>query len=893
MNKIPEQAGTNRARFGLKTLVAFVLGALSALAIAMLGIHAERKLRAEMSRSIHQGLSDLAFQMRYRLDRSMFERFRDIQIASSLDTFRTGSVESRRHVLERLKETYDDYAWIGFTDINGKVIVSTGELLQGEDVSQRPWFIAGSKESFVGDVHEAILLAAMLSNRHDDTLRFVDVAAPVHGSDGTLLGVLGAHLNWNWASEILDTILRYEPTNESMEIFLLNDDGTVLLDSYEGYGYTFPCPIPSADTPDWTLGLPVTCDDGRTYLSAFEATQGYRTYPGLGWQVVIRQPTEFALAPIAKLRWELFLAAGALAALFMMTGWLLASWIAQPLRAVANAADRMRHGEVDVDLPTSNRFKELAVLTRSLRSLIDSLSHTETELETSQDTNARQQRLQSAIIENMQDALFVNSDGRIVFANSACSRLFGAESKDQVIGKSPLDFFHPDNHHMIKERIRLLNHSHEQVPTVEERIVRPDGVVREVEVTAVAFQDHRNRAILVILHDITERILTERKLSHAQRMESIGQLTGGMAHDFNNMLAVVIGNLDLLRSRLKETPANQKLASKALQASQRGAELINQLLAFSRRQILDSKVVQLNELVSSMTSLLSRTLGERIEVRLILDDKLWFVATDPAQVESAIANLAINARDAMPDGGILTIETANRHLDEQYALQHPDLAAGEYVLLSISDTGTGMAPELLERVLEPFFTTKKDGKGSGLGLSMVFGFVKQSHGHLNIYSEPGHGTTIRLYLPRSTSEGIAPPDVLPELTSEHTSDVTILVVEDKHEVREVVVKQLAELGYETIEAQNADEALRIVESDQRIDLLFTDVVMPRGRTGVELARLARELRPELKILLTSGFTSALNGDEEEREQPEAFISKPYRQSDLARKIREVLADDPD
>jgi two-component system, cell cycle sensor histidine kinase and response regulator CckA len=390
-----------------------------------------------------------------------------------------------------------------------------------------------------------------------------------------------------------------------------------------------------------------------------------------------------------------------------------------------------------------------------------------------------------------------------------------------------------------------------------------------------------------MLRDITARKLTERQLTHAQRMEAVGHLTGGMAHDFNNLLTVIIGNLDLLESDLKDNPKARELADAALNASLRGAELTRQLLAFTRRQSLDPKVFQMNELVAGTTDLLRRTLGERIEVRMRLADGLWPALADPAQMESAITNLAINARDAMPDGGILTIETANRPLDEQYASENSEVESGDYVMVAVSDSGTGMPPEVLAQVFEPFFTTKEDGRGSGLGLSMVYGFAKQSRGHIKIYSEAGHGTTVRLYLPRATTEG-SDEAVEEALESEAVGEATILVVEDKPEVRQVVVRQLAELGYRILEAENAAAALVIIASDQHIDVLFTDVVMPGGKSGVELAEEAKQQRPSLKVVFTSGFAEILNGNEKQIKALGPLLSKPYRKQELARQISGVL-----
>ena len=399
----------------------------------------------------------------------------------------------------------------------------------------------------------------------------------------------------------------------------------------------------------------------------------------------------------------------------------------------------------------------------------------------------------------------------------------------------------------------------------------------------------RTRTIEALVASRTAELQrTSEQLHQAQKMEAIGNLTGGMAHDFNNLLSVVIGSLDLLQDRVRNDPDAMALSEAALQASMRGAELTRQLLAFARRQPLAPSVVDVNELVAGMTRLLERILEENIEVVLNTGQEIWPVLIDPAQLSAAIANLATNARDAMPKGGRLTIETKNTHLDADYAALNTEVKPGDYVLLEVSDTGTGMSAETLTQVFEPFFTTKAVGRGTGLGLSMVFGFVKQSKGHIKIYSELGHGTIVRLYLPRA-EQGPAVAAPAADITPSPAAHESILVVEDDAEVRRIVTKQIAELGYSVIEAQAPKEALaRLKDPQTRIDLLFTDLVMPGGMNGHELARAAIAERPSLTVLFTSGYSdSALRSDEKLKED-EHFLSKPYRKQDLARKLQEIF-----
>jgi signal transduction histidine kinase len=387
---------------------------------------------------------------------------------------------------------------------------------------------------------------------------------------------------------------------------------------------------------------------------------------------------------------------------------------------------------------------------------------------------------------------------------------------------------------------------------------------------------------------------SEEQLRQSQKMEAVGQLTGGLAHDFNNLLLVIIGNLDELLEGPRSQAAARELARHALEAAQRGADLTRSLLAFARRQPLQPRRVAINDLVSGIAKLLGRTLGERIEVSLELAPDAWPVVVDPAQLEAALANLATNARDAMPKGGRLTIATANRHLDEDYGSQHADVIAGDYTMIEVSDTGIGMAPDVMAQIFDPFFTTKGRGEGTGLGLSMVFGFIKQSGGHINVYSEPGVGTTFRLYLPRD-EHAERHDDHKNAETSAPGGGETVLVVEDNPSLRRLVVLQLTTLGYSVQETENAAAAMAILEGQNlegrpRIDVLLADVVMPGKLDGYDLARTVRERWPAIKIVLTSGFPGASLERGLAADIP--LLTKPYRRDDLARTLRAAIHGQP-
>ena len=386
--------------------------------------------------------------------------------------------------------------------------------------------------------------------------------------------------------------------------------------------------------------------------------------------------------------------------------------------------------------------------------------------------------------------------------------------------------------------------------------------------------------------EAAKRNAAEAQLHHAQKMEAIGNLTGGMAHDFNNLLGVIIGNLDIV-IETKSDAATSDALNAALTAASKGADLTRSLLAFARRQPLQPKRIALNDLIGNTTKLLRRTLGENIDITLELSADAWPVIADPAQLESALVNLATNARDAMPQGGRLHIATANRHLDADYAARHQEVHEGDYAMIEVVDGGAGIPKPLLDRIFDPFFTTKAPGKGTGLGLSMVFGFIKQSGGHINVYSEEGVGTTFRLYLPRAT-DGSERADVQPAETVTGSKGEAILLVEDNIELRRVAVRQLVDLGYRVIHAGDVETALLTLERE-KVDLVLTDLMLPGGRSGYDLVRAVLDRKFTTRFVLMSGFPDAMLPGGTAAERPTyPMLCKPFRKADLARTLREAF-----
>ncbi len=474
--------------------------------------------------------------------------------------------------------------------------------------------------------------------------------------------------------------------------------------------------------------------------------------------------------------------------------------------------------------------------------------------------------------------LVVDRHGNFLRVSPSSATILGYRP-EEMVGRSAIEFIHLDDLDNTRNEMRAARRGR-LMRNFDTRYIHKDG--RAVTLTWMGVWSAEDQQHFFIGRDMTERLIVDERLHRAQRLEVIGQLTGGIAHDFNNLLAVIIANLDR-----KDDAQVVEFAGEAAEAAVRGADLTRQLLAFARRQPLRPERIDLNGLVSGITKLLFRTLGEQIEITLELAPEIWPVAADPAQLEASLTNLATNARDAMPNGGRLMIVTGNRHLDADYAAQYPEAVPGDYVMLEVSDTGAGMSPEVMSQIFEPFFTTKEDGKGTGLGLSMVFGYMKQSGGHINVYSEGGVGTTFRLYLPRG-AEGVeagqraAVEEILPGRGE------TVLAVEDNAALRRIVVHQLRELGYHVLEAEHAAAAVAVLERE-KVDLLFTDVVMPGKTTGFELTRTALSRWPALRVVLTSGFPQAkINTDLGAAPSEARILSKPYRREDLARTLRRVL-----
>ena len=526
-------------------------------------------------------------------------------------------------------------------------------------------------------------------------------------------------------------------------------------------------------------------------------------------------------------------------------------------------------------------------------------------------TNRGDQRFRGAFDAAAHGMAVVSPTGKIEAANSAITAFLNrADLSTSTYGFEEL--LHKDDRGQFLNGMRQLLMGEVPVLQQELRYTTSDGRVVHgaTSIALVKNEKGETEQLIVQITDTSEKRMVNERLQKAQKMEAIGQLTGGLAHDFNNLLTVIIGNLQLLDGKLAGDEKSEKRVSEAIVAARKGSDLTHQLLAFAKKQELEPRDVGVNGLVQGMAPLVSRTIGENIELKVEVMDGDPHSLIDPSQLESAILNLAINARDAMGNNGLLTIETQPVFLDREYADKNPDVTPGQYVMVAVSDNGCGMSAELQEKIFQPFFTTKAPGSGTGLGLAMVYGFIKQSGGHISVYSEVGHGTSVKMYLPRRMHsadgasapkaemkivDGVAPAPVTaiveaaPEPIVQPVRRAKILVVEDQEAVRAVACGFLEDFGYDVIEAGDGFQALAQLQENDDIDLMFTDVVMPGGMNGFDLAQAAQSLKPNLKIVHTSGYPKgAMVHQDEPRFKNGFIIMKPYRREELQKIIRDAV-----
>jgi PAS domain S-box-containing protein len=834
--------------------------------------HVEGRLMASAGESLALATADIA----NKLDLLLAERYGDIRMMAQAKVFRERDVAAITAHLNALQEAYPVYQWLGVTDARGRVIAATDPSSVGSDQSGQAWFRAVRE---MGEIHvteaEPSEESGPSSPVADEgatgprlrasSLPAVAFTAPLTGPRGEFLGVVTTRVGLPVLADAIAWTARalqaQRGPSAKVEWQFMNRDGDLIVDSVlrqEGKVNLKRLALPSAlfvgtATPGYVVEthlrrhVPV--------VTGYAQTEGFQGIPGPRWGILVRMDRSDVLAPIHAVLMKLG-AAGAVVVVPLL-GFLL--WTTGHLRSAWSLATEERNHAV-----------------------------------------AAEKKLHSLLELSPSGVILVSSNGQIRLVNRQIEKIFGYDRAD-LIGQS-VDMLVPERFQEAHVGYRVQYASAPRMRSMGRETGidcvgrRKDGteVPLEIGLSPVDIEKEVGLVIASVL-DITDRRRSEKELRESQemlrqsqKMEAVGRLAGGVAHDFNNLLTVINGYCEILLGRLgPDDPARSELDA-IKQAGERAATLTGQLLAFSRRQVLQPKVLDLNAVVANMDKMLRRVIGEDIALNVVLRPGLGRVKADPGQIEQVIMNLAVNARDAMPHGGRLTIEAANVELNETYARRLITVTPGPHVLLAVSDTGCGMDRETQARIFEPFFTTKEKGKGTGLGLATVYGIVKQSGGSIWVYSEPGQGTTFKIYLPR-VEEAVA-TTAAPEATSARLprGTETILLVEDAAGVRALARAVLLACGYSVLEAPTPGTALEIgARHDGPIHLLVTDVIMPE-MSGREVAESLTRARPEMKVLYVSGYTDDTIGHHGVLEPGIAFLQKPFSPEALARKVREVL-----
>jgi signal transduction histidine kinase/CheY-like chemotaxis protein len=791
---------------------------------------------------------------------------RQVLIAmSELPSIKTKDSQACDAYLAAIQQRFPAFIRFLVVDLNGRSFCNTNSDHRPINIAARRYFanILKTGEFTVGEFSLGLATGR----------KIVQFALPFYGDDGRMGGVIVAGLGLDW---LADYIAR-KGVPEGAALAITDRNGTYLA-RYPHNDRFVGTKMPG----DKYLKM----DDRGTVdilnVDGVERIEGYSALRAVSGGLVVSFGLDKAQAFTEiqhRTQRGIFLIALSTSLVLVLT-WLGARrFIHRPLGQLVDAANQWRLGEYARRVDIRDK-SEIAQVADAFNTMADALEHREQELSEAKERAEEAAARITMIFESTTDSvLIIDQDWRVSYLNGPASAL-PAEGRD-IVGMTLSEAF-PDAADM-----EILNQIREAMSEQRPAFAEVFCTRRNIWYAITAFPSSQGLAIF--LRDITDhkhaleaRRLIEEQFHQSQKMEAVGQLTGGVAHDFNNLLMVVAGNLELIEDAA-DLGKVRRLAAAARRAVDRGTTLTAQLLAFSRRQILNPKLVKANELISEFQGLIRQAVGGGCELKLWSDERLWLCHVDPPLLETALLNLALNARDAMPDGGVLEIETRNIMVDEGAVA---GCSPGSYVRLSVADTGCGMPPEVRDRVFEPFFTTKEVGKGTGLGLSMVYGFVRQSGGHIAIESAPGVGTTIALYLPKATQQPDAdeesiPPKAIP------TGSERILVVDDNEDLLKVTSAMLTTFGYQVSCARNGAEALRMLQGGQEFELLFSDIVMPGGMNGIELARELTRLNNGIKILLTSGYA----GDVLERhgavdEFP--IIDKPFHLSDLARRLRSIL-----
>jgi PAS domain S-box-containing protein len=849
----------------LPALLAVFLGALEMRGLAMRGAEREARQLARRAAARHEHLAEGTHQLLVSL--------------TQVSAVRHGDNAGANRLFADLLREFPQYKNFGLMTPDGWIVASGIPMERPLNSADRPFFQrAMRRKSFVVGDYQVGRITKQAT---------VNFAYPVFDRDGDVQRVLFVALGLDWLGQLAADADLPEGTT----IRVLDGNGTVLA--------RFPSVAEeAAQKPPEAEFLGALRNDGEgtieargpdgvrrlySFTSAGDIEYG-RLFVTVGFPV--RALAADADRVLSRALWVLALAV----ALALVAAWLGGEvLVLRPVRTLLTATERLRQGDLTARSGLAHGQGELGRLAGAFDHLAETLEQRETQRRTAAEVAERERDFSARLIESSVDGIVAFDDGfRVTEWNPGMEQTSGY-CKDEVIGQSVLEVFpfliETGERQQIAETL-----AGKPVTSRGRAFDVPDkGRKGFFDSTYSPLRDETGRVVggLAIVHETTERRRLDEQYRQAQKMEAVGQLAGGVAHDFNNLLTAIMGYGQLALRRVPADGRRHQDLEEILKAAERAAALTRQLLAFSRQQVLDPKVIDLNEIVTNLDKMLRRVIGEDIDLLTAPGENLGHVEADPGQIEQVIMNLVVNARDAMPEGGKLTIETANARFDEDSVRTRVDMRPGRYVMLAVSDTGHGMTPEMMSRIFEPFFTTKERGKGTGLGLSTVHGIVKQSGGNIEVYSEPGQGTTFKIYLPRAEGAAEQPPSH-EESETRSAGTETILLVEDEDAIRRVISLSLQLHGYTVVEAADGSEAIALCElNSPPIDLLITDVVMPL-MSGPELAQRVTRARPNLRVLFISGYIDRALIHQGLRQPGTAFLQKPFTPDTLASKVREFL-----
>lgn len=869
--------GAFRKLDGLRVRLVVLL-LLAVLPAGVLGTYAARAAREDAVLHAQSEANSAVDGLGAYVERFITQSRQVLSAVAAAPVVRHGSPDEMSDFLADVHAQNPDFSALLVTGPEGRVVVSGVPLAGHPDLSDRDyWAEVQETHSFAVDSYATGRVTGE---------PILPVAEPILADDGSFLGIVGTGIELQAFGSFATSAEL--PVGASFSV--VDRDGVVLM------RYPDPQTWTGTNVEDIALGrLILSGERGSAEVSGLDGIDRLYTYgpvpeaQGAAF-VAVGIPRSVAYASVSNVVLQFALEMAIVVLLVTLAAWLGAdALVLRPIHRLVAAAQGLGSGDLSVRVGADGGSGEIGQLARAFDLMAETV---EQRTEAAEESEARYR----ALVESLPNGIIVHQGGRIVFANQAAARIAGASAPADLIGKNAMEFVHPDSRDLARSRIEEASRTGEATELAEERFLRLDGSEVDVEVVGIPLTFAGTTAMNTIIHDVSDRKRAEKALREsqerteaAQRLEAVGRLAGGVAHDFNNLLTAIMGYAEFGQGQ-SEGPALREVFDEIRTSADRAATLTRQLLAFSRQQPLRPRVVDLNVSVESISGLLQQLIGEDVELALRCGNALWPVEVDPGQIEQIITNLVINARDAMPGGGKLTIETANVELGEDYTSTHLGSEPGPHVMLAVSDTGTGIDPEILPHIFEPFFTTKERGKGTGLGLSTVYGIVKQSGGSIWLYGEPGRGTTFKVYLPRADR----PVDWTPESKPAQQNRVeggkeTILIVEDEPAVRALTVRVLKGAGYTVLQEGDPREALKLYDGyGGLIHLLLTDVVMP-GMSGKTLAdSLAAKQGAHPRFLFMSGYTKNAIVHDGRLDSDVDFLEKPFTPEGLLRKVREVL-----